>query len=528
MVQATIASLPPAGLGDAIEQALKPKLRPLAQGSVARVLREYEPATAREVAAARDTLRRTCSRDVATAHADQVRAALSVLYRDVGRVATDGPHTNDAWIERGHWCLARTASPGEVQARVPSLVHMLARWSDPALRSFVASRNAQYRRSTAPLNAAVASTTLVTIRLRGRYERYERNPILYINGHSAGNPRRHWQPNIGAHFVHVRYRQGNRWNVSALRMFDPRREARTLEFDLSLSAALRVGDARGREAMRLHYANGRLRNEQHADHAARLAVELGASEAIVWWLHDERVVYLSRVDKRGRIIGSVQGAIDRLDSLTARLTRGGRAPGWDQSRFLRPAPGHVPVELASEKGRQRITLLRSSLWPTPVASPLCETPCTLFLPPGRVWIRTAGDGVSSGTTRFVVAPNGNNTVLRTKSQTGYTAGRTLMGLGLGTMLGVAIAGGISESLAGGLRGLLPGDGPPGEADNDYNSPPWMGAVILGGALALAAGSLLAYLYRPGVKANRPRSPAKLQWSGGVSNGGLFGGMRLRW
>jgi hypothetical protein len=122
---------------------------------------------------------------------------------------------------------------------------------------------------------------------------------------------------------------------------------------------------------------------------------------------------------------------------------------------LSPRPDSVPVAFASVGRPLQLNALdtttvsgvRGYYHPYPYAystitpRPLCETPCTLYLPPGAAQLRVNGDGISPRTVSFGVPSTGADLRLRAPSAAMAAGGAALTVVGaVGLIIGASVLG----------------------------------------------------------------------------------------
>ena len=177
-----------------------------------------------------------------------------------------------------------------------------------------------------------------------------------------------------------------------------------------------------------------------------------------------------------------------------------------------PGPGREPLLIESTGRRQWVRL---ESW-VPEDAPgqavgaqaadveaRCFTPCTLFLPAGRVTVSTGGSGLRSARSQIWVPAGGVRVRMRAAGSLLPSIGRGLASVGVGTLLAVMLVRAGTEKAAEGLGSLGGGDGPGGDDRPSASLSRGEKVALAGAAIALAVGVPLWLSSRKGVASRQP-------------------------
>ncbi len=194
------------------------------------------------------------------------------------------------------------------------------------------------------------------------------------------------------------------------------------------------------------------------------------------------------------------------------LLPAGAAQVLDQAE--QPGPGREPLLIESTGRRQWVRL---ESW-VPEDAPgqalgvhaadveaRCWTPCTLYLPTGRVTVSTGGSGLRTARSQIWVPLGGVRVRMRAAGSLLPSLGRGLVSVGVGTLLAVMLVRAGTEKAAEGLGSLGGGDGP---GDERPSAPLSRGekVALAGAAVAIGVGLPLWLFSRKGVASRQRLAP----------------------
>lgn len=120
-----------------------------------------------------------------------------------------------------------------------------------------------------------------------------------------------------------------------------------------------------------------------------------------------------------------------------------RVPSPVDPAALRPAPGRVAVRVTSAGPVQNVALVlpRTEATQRMVVDAWCQTPCTLFLPPGEHALYTGSPAVLDAVSRIRVGDRAAEVAALAPSRARWEAGRNLLvgGVGLAALGGIFLA-----------------------------------------------------------------------------------------
>jgi hypothetical protein len=110
---------------------------------------------------------------------------------------------------------------------------------------------------------------------------------------------------------------------------------------------------------------------------------------------------------------------------------------------LAPGPGRVPLLVESAGKQQSISLhfadaIQINGWGLSVTARICDTPCTMYLPPGPYVLQSEAEGVVAARTPVTVSPSGGHVKLKATSSGLRTGGVLLVAFGSAAVLGGAL------------------------------------------------------------------------------------------
>jgi hypothetical protein len=176
-----------------------------------------------------------------------------------------------------------------------------------------------------------------------------------------------------------------------------------------------------------------------------------------------------------------------------------------------PGSGRVPLGVESVRGVQSLGITVEHSGFAMNYERLCTTPCTLYVPPGRMTLFTDGVGIAPGDTELDVPPSGLRVRLLAPSSTAVVATRALFVTGaLSAIAGIALfAGAIADASDASHAG-----GPP-------TATTW--GLVAGGAVATTLGVALVLTAalmpgtRAGIAERRPlASASRRRWRWGAA------------
>ena len=201
----------------------------------------------------------------------------------------------------------------------------------------------------------------------------------------------------------------------------------------------------------------------------------------------------------------------------------------DRINPLEPGPGRVPLAVESAGKQQSISLhftgaIRVNGWGLTVTARICDTPCTMYLPPGSYELLSEADGVVSAVTPVTVPPAGTRVKLKATSS-GLRGG----GVALVTIGGVAVLVGALVMAFAPLNADIIDVTSSGGTTHTDNSTPLLvgGGVTMGvGAAMIIPGAIMLAKAKGGVaeESAYDKTPNRqLQVNAGAShNGGWLG------
>lgn len=115
----------------------------------------------------------------------------------------------------------------------------------------------------------------------------------------------------------------------------------------------------------------------------------------------------------------------------------------DRINPLEPGPGRAPLYVESAGKQQSISLhfagaIRINGWGVSVTARICDTPCTMYLPPGAYVLQSEADGVVAARTPVTVSTTGARVKLKAPSSAVRGGGVALIAVGSAAILAGAM------------------------------------------------------------------------------------------
>jgi hypothetical protein len=159
----------------------------------------------------------------------------------------------------------------------------------------------------------------------------------------------------------------------------------------------------------------------------------------------------------------------------------------DRINPLEPGPGRVPLVVESAGRQQSISLhfagaIRINGWGVSVTARICDTPCTMYLPPGGYVLQSEADGVVAARTPVTVSTTGGRVKLKAPPSGVRAGGVALVAIGSAAIL----AGAMTMAMEP-IFGTVTDYSAPG--DSTYNTT--SGAnMIVGGGITMGLGAAM--------------------------------------